>query len=791
MKTDTRWRTVWSFAQRPCEEQRLLHGVIVDIDPSIAALQARVFDTGNIVTAAIRHLEDRSEHVRDIVRHGGDAVRMECFIAPHTHQVVRMDVVVQPEMVDRHMALGSLVAEVSLIQLAMETWRDARVPDDPLQQPSPSSPPTCRSDRWKEDTYPLFDHQRASVAWMRRMERDAPVGLRYAGNLRITDMWFIDTEQQSFTKDPSWREAQLVGGVCCDGTGTGKTATALYHVLTSPPVSYPLWHASEHCVSAKGTLIVLPLNLVSQWQAELTKFARLDERTTVLWIVQGKDLKGVTMRTLLDADLVFTTFHFLRGSKPYAEMVERAIGRQKSRPFLSAWTRRAGREEPILEAVTWNRVVVDELHSTLESSRDLRQLKLLSYRMLWGLTATPDTNSEGAQHLYVLLQREKAHHPNLLTTLLSEAVRGTASSLTNPAPELRLVQLSDEARLEFHEMSETKTVEEVVKLCTFVEAVGDETVGDADDIEKLFLDERHREVALLRARVQGHAKAVQILERASQDLEVELASLADGCAQGDFLAEAQADAAREAAETSARDLERARRLHDTESKQLQRRLATTQLITRQLSALKSRSETCNICMVRECVAITPCAHLFCADCVKRHLDHVSTTCPTCRAPLETHMMTRLATNRVIHTKMTQMGELIAGLGANEPLILFVQWKAMVRGMKSFLKSLNVRVLLLDGNSAQRAITLQHFLQGGLLLLCLEDSFAGLHLPHARHVIFAHAIVGDRDKVRRLEQQAIARCVRHGQTSEVKVFSFVVADCEEETLWRQTHMEVDT
>ena len=67
--------------------------------------------------------------------------------------------------------------------------------------------------------------------------------------------------------------------------------------------------------------------------------------------------------------------------------------------------------------------------------------------------------------------------------------------------------------------------------------------------------------------------------------------------------------------------------------------------------------------------------------------------------------------------------------------------------------------------------------GGVLLLCLEDSFAGLHLPHVAHIIFAHAIVGEVGQVRNLETQAIARCLREGQTREVQVYSFVIAGGE--------------
>jgi SNF2 family DNA or RNA helicase len=111
---------------------------------------------------------------------------------------------------------------------------------------------------------------------------------------------------------------------------------------------------------------------------------------------------------------------------------------------------------------------------------------------------------------------------------------------------------------------------------------------------------------------------------------------------------------------------------------------------------------------------------------------------------------------------------------------------MMREIKTFLRSLELRVMLLDGNLTQRGATLQEFERGGVLLLCLDDCFAGLHLPHAQHVVFAHAIVGDRNTVERLERQAVSRCARAGQTQNVKVHSFVISDTAEEVQWRVTH-----
>ena len=138
----------------------------------------------------------------------------------------------------------------------------------------------------------------------------------------------------------------------------------------------------------------------------------------------------------------------------------------------------------------------------------------------------------------------------------------------------------------------------------------------------------------------------------------------------------------------------------------------------------------------------------------------------------------------IGSKMMQIVHLIKCI--DDPIILFVQWKSMVRGMKSFLKGMNISVLHLEGTVTQRATILEEFKSGGVLLLCLEDSFAGLHLPHAKVVIFSHAIIGDSASVQRMEDQAIARCVRQGQTQKVRIFSFVVSDCYEEDIWRQTH-----
>jgi SNF2 family DNA or RNA helicase len=212
---------------------------------------------------------------------------------------------------------------------------------------------------------------------------------------------------------------------------------------------------------------------------------------------------------------------------------------------------------------------------------------------------------------------------------------------------------------------------------------------------------------------------------------------------------------------------------------VERHLQSERFVRSRVATLRAHQARCEACEQRRCDAIAAtCAHALCRACYQH-----ATACPVCGGALGA--LTEVARIDGVGTKMAAIGELVVAAGG-APLVLFVQWKSMMRGTRAFLRSIGERVLLLDGNATQRASTLAEFQTGGVLLLCLEECFSGLHLPHVTRIVFAHAIVGDRDRVAHLEQQAIARCVRPGQTRAVEVHSFVVSDSEEETLWRRTH-----
>jgi hypothetical protein len=754
------WTEAFSYGHRP--GRSAVRGVVTRVDLTLHEVHVRTSD-GAVHTGTLS-AHDCTEAFREVALRGAPAVRVECDVSEQ--RVVRILVMVQPDLLQDLLERGAFRAEEWMIQLARAVWRDASV--RPTEEMDPVAMQVDHPPLWNATETP-FAHQTTTVAWMRRLEAESPKVLTYPGNLHVTRDWYLDTEGECFTRDASPREAQLAGGICADGTGTGKTATALR--LIAETSDQPLLSVRGR-YDSNASLVILPLNLVAQWGAEIRTFLTRDVR--VVWLTQAKDLRDLRMETLLEAHIVVTTFHFLRTCKTYTDAVEGALGgRPRTRAALSAWRRQPNHCEPVLEAVGWRRVVVDEMHETFEKPTDLRQLRLFSPRMLWGLTATPALRGDQAQHLYSLLCREKPHHPNLLATLLSTAVRThsqDAARQHDPTFSLQLVHL-EEGDERTH-VRQTDDVREVVH-----RGMGGMLVTSVEDDVRAA---RERERAALRTQVEGHERTIALLQHSRGEWDT-IAHVHD---HDEGPVDPRTHLARDMYETHTRNLESVVEELDRTRQRLGAFEATDTFVNERLATLESEMETCSICMARRCAVITPCAHLFCEECVRGALAH-RPTCPTCRADLTPADLTLLARRVDAGSKMDRIGQLLLSL-QGESVILFVQWKSMVRGTKTMLRSMGLRVLLLDGNLAQRASTLHEFRTSGVLLLCLEDGFAGLHLPHARHLVFAHAIVAERDRVAQLERQAIARCVRTGQTSVVTVYSFVIADCAEEALWRDTH-----
>ena len=98
------------------------------------------------------------------------------------------------------------------------------------------------------------------------------------------------------------------------------------------------------------------------------------------------------------------------------------------------------------------------------------------------------------------------------------------------------------------------------------------------------------------------------------------------------------------------------------------------------------------------------------------------------------------------------------------------------------------VFVLEGSTCRRSSELQKFKDStaSVLLLCLEDSIAGLNLTCSSHLILCGPMCADIETAKNMESQAVGRLARIGQSKEVVVHHFVsTATCEED-LWKAQH-----
>lgn len=232
----------------------------------------------------------------------------------------------------------------------------------------------------------------------------------------------------SYSVDLRAKASYIVrGGILADRVGFGKTATTIGLIDATKHYPAPSVPRPENgsFIPAKGTLVIVPSNLLDQWAQEISKFVWDGSRLAGVnsgWAPgrtkQGCPLKVLTISTvsplrlltageLAEADVVLVSYRLLF-SRIYQERRENLAGgtslaslMQCTRKLMSGdlmigsgdKARMASSKTlvfPLLEMFWWRRVVFDEFHE-LESFQGDKQVILQHMRAhsRWGLTGTP------------------------------------------------------------------------------------------------------------------------------------------------------------------------------------------------------------------------------------------------------------------------------------------------------------------------------------------------------------------------------------------------------------------
>ena len=199
----------------------------------------------------------------------------------------------------------------------------------------------------------LRDYQQQSVLWMLGQELRDSVSERFWIECRV--------DGQPLLYSPlfqQWRMGPLEcqrGGLLSDTMGLGKTIVTLALInlrpapdefcISSQPASYVA--SPAHPVRSRATLIIAPVSLVPQWEAELRQHSL---RPLRVYCFYGSN-RETDPRVLAQYDVVLTTYGVLS-----SDTSGQRFRRRKGAPSM-------------FHCIEWWRVVIDEGHLLRDTSR--------------------------------------------------------------------------------------------------------------------------------------------------------------------------------------------------------------------------------------------------------------------------------------------------------------------------------------------------------------------------------------------------------------------------------------
>lgn len=269
-------------------------------------------------------------------------------------------------------------------------------------------------------------------------------------------------------------------------------------------------------------------------------------------------------------------------------------------------------------------------------------------------------------------------------------------------------------------------------------------------------------------------------------------------------------------------------------------IASEDFFKRMMAAISantsSEARSCSVCMDEDIpldrLAITPCAHTFCVDCL-RLTQKKFKECSICRQPLNVSDISPISHELQPKKNLAQKGlatesaafafggsssstslpcaahpsfdprfskygsklavivKRLQTLRAEDPkakVILFVQFEPLKIKVADALTEFGVGSATLKGGTFQRANVIRDWQKNEnsnifVLVLSLQQSASGSNLTSASHVVFVHPMLAKTaEEAARYEQQAIGRARRFGQQRDtVHIWRFVTAGTLEQTI----------
>jgi len=224
------------------------------------------------------------------------------------------------------------------------------------------------------------------------------------------------------------------------------------------------------------------------------------------------------------------------------------------------------------------------------------------------------------------------------------------------------------------------------------------------------------------------------------------------------------------------------------------------------------TENCPVCwekLADVTQSVTPCGHLICYNCLQTIAKHsTSLECPMCRFSFEKNEIQMISKSKeeedakdadsgkdavggdkgedteesLINkwgTKFARMLQYVDDILDADPthrVIIFSQWDKTLTMVQKALTSVERASVVIQGQIYTIQARIHRFRTDPscrVVLLSSSKNASGVNLTEASHVVLLDSLNTTSEEARLLEEQAIGRAVRLGQTRQVQVRRFII------------------
>ena len=664
----------------------------------------------------------------------------------------------------------------------------------------------------------LYPHQLHNIEWMSQIENksnDNQMKLDIY-HYNSANLYKFQLDNQDYYFDYNLRKIidvnsleidsiQFNGGILSDEVGLGKTLSMIGLMIKQ--------NKNNNC---NPSLVICPRRLCVQWKDEIEENSNLK----CYCILTISHYKKLLIENIKDYDIVILPVNFLKHQE-YLEIKKKIESNEEQHDYYQKWVN--------LDTFMWERVILDESQEFFKlNSRNYlireytSRIHKLNSKYRWICSGTPFKTDIEYIHLIHYLSTYKMYNETeykkcFMNCLINEYVsdddiinkynniyihykdilgliarRNTKDSLNTdfdiPKPIMNTeFLLQTEVEKAIYEASLGDTTK-LIQICNHVLVSEDHSkiLGNKpmtlEEIHTKMTSYYKTQLEKMNKRDENYKKKLETVnKKLSELLPLDQKMIQEGL-----------------------KLELDNKILNNNN--LIRELQSKFNIFDKLSQKIQQDKNCPICfesILETDKAITLCGHLYCKDCIESIIKNYDSKCAICRKSIQKSDVEIIKytteeeksnnnneedNQEIINQWGTKMGNLIKYIKNTldktilNRMIIFSQYEKMLKLVEGVLKEMNIEYVLLKGQVHVLNSRIKKFKKDKnirVVLLSSDNSPSGLNLTQANHIVLLDSHNAKPHECNVIEEQAIGRAVRMGQTLRVKVKRFVMKNTIEE------------